>query len=243
MFALKRNLFLFILFISLTITAQNKKSVVVLELFTSQGCSSCPSANKALNKVKQTQSNVIVLSYHVDYWNYIGWKDPFSKKTYADKQRRYAQKFNSETIYTPQTVVNGDSHFVGSDTSILNEKLKTYSEIANSNTIKISNVERLNYAYSFDYTISGDVTEKQLRIVLVINERKTEVSRGENRNKTLLNTNIVVNEIYKPIQKDFKTGKSTIKIPDTVSVKDTLSLIVLVENNDKDILGGVEQNL
>ena len=183
------------------------------------------------------------MSYHVDYWNYIGWKDPFSKKTYADKQRRYAQKFNSETIYTPQTVVNGDSHFVGSDTSILNEKLKTYSEVANSNTIKISNVERLNDAYSFDYTISGVVTEKQLRIVLVINERKTEVSRGENRNKTLLNTNIVVNEIYKPIQKDFITGKSTIKIPETVSVKDTLSLIVLVENNDKDILGGVEQNL
>jgi len=87
------------------------KPVVVLELFTSQGCSSCPKADELLSEVRDGAANenvdVIVLSYHVDYWNYIGWKDPYSKKAYSNKQRAYSGKFNSSSIYTPQIVVNG----------------------------------------------------------------------------------------------------------------------------------------
>ena len=68
---------------------------VVLELFTSQGCSSCPPADKLLKEVKS--EDVIVLSYHVDYWNYIGWKDPFSQKRFTDRQRQYYSKFKSKS--------------------------------------------------------------------------------------------------------------------------------------------------
>lgn len=240
---LKQLVILFIVLISSANCAQNDKSIVVLELFTSQGCSSCPSADKALNEVKKANTNVIVMSYHVDYWNYIGWKDPFSNSKYADKQRFYAQKFASQTIYTPQTVVNGETHFVGSDKTILDDKLKTYSSKTNENTIKLSQIERLGDAYSFNYEVSGTTNNKNLRVVLVINERQTEVNRGENKNRTLSNTNIVVNEFEKPILYKSNSGKSTIKIPETVKSTDKLSLIVLVENTAKDILGGVEKSL
>ena len=79
--------------------------VILLELFTSQGCSSCPSADRLLDKTLANHKNVIGLSYHVDYWNYIGWKDPFSSKVYSNYQRAYGSKFRSSSIYTPQLAV------------------------------------------------------------------------------------------------------------------------------------------
>ena len=108
------------------IKLEDFKPIVVLELFTSQGCSSCPPADALLNEVKYKYSNnqVIALSYHVDYWNYIGWKDPFSKKEFSDKQRAYSSKFYSNSIYTPQIVVNGKEHFVGSKTAYYEFKIR-----------------------------------------------------------------------------------------------------------------------
>jgi hypothetical protein len=68
-------------------------------------------------------SQVLALSYHVDYWNYIGWKDPFSRTEFSDLQRLYGRKFNSSSIYTPQMVINGKEHFVGSNEGILMSKI------------------------------------------------------------------------------------------------------------------------
>jgi hypothetical protein len=240
---LKHIIFLFIALISTSLMSQNEKPIVVLELFTSQGCSSCPSADIALNEAKNSYSNVIVMSYHVDYWNYIGWKDPFSKTAYADKQRSYARKFKSETIYTPQTVVNGKTHFVGSKKELLKQNIETFSKQKNTNAVQLKQVKRFKDAISLDYIISGSLEHKKLRIALVIDERKTEVKRGENRNRTLSNTNIVVNEVEKPLYKNLSNGKATIKIPESITSKDQLSLIVLVENEDNDILGGIEKKL
>ena len=116
---------------------ENLNPVVVLELFTSQGCSSCPSADVLLKKVSKNDKSIIALSYHVDYWNYIGWKDPFAKAEFTKKQRAYSAKFYSNTIYTPQTVINGKEHFVGSKVSVMNEKLKQYKKIDSKNKIEL----------------------------------------------------------------------------------------------------------
>ena len=91
---------------------------VVVELFTSQGCSSCPSADRLLSRLArepELAGKVLPLSFHVDYWNYIGWQDPFSSARWSDRQRRYARAFGSGRIYTPQVVVGGESECVGSD--------------------------------------------------------------------------------------------------------------------------------
>ncbi len=224
--------------IPLTLGAQiNTSNTVLLELYTSQGCSSCPPADEILNEVKGEQ--IIALSYHVDYWNYIGWKDPFSKKTYSNKQQQYASKFNSSSVYTPQLVINGKEHIVGSKEKLVNQKISEYSKIKSTERIAINNVVKSNNTVNFNYVFNSSISGKVLRVVLVINERKTSVKRGENRNRELVNSNIVVNEYQ--LQLERKNGKSSILIPELVKPNEALTLILIVENDDLDILAATQK--
>ncbi|PWL37693.1 DUF1223 domain-containing protein [Flagellimonas aquimarina] len=216
------------------------ESAVVLELFTSQGCSSCPPADMLLEKVKkQYPESVYALSYHVDYWNYIGWEDPFSKSVYTKKQREYNRKFKYRGNYTPQLVINGEEHFVGSSQSKMYTKLNEYKIKKASNAIDINIGKTGDNSIAFDYAIEGDLIGKQLRIVLVLDERTTSVKRGENRNRVLKNSNIVVAEKYIPVSA--KKGESSITVPKLVSSDDKLTLIVLIESNDLDITGAAKK--
>ncbi|MBC2845273.1 DUF1223 domain-containing protein [Winogradskyella flava] len=228
-----------IFFSSLNNKTQASDNIVVLELFTSQGCSSCPPADKYLDEVKSDK--VIALSYHVDYWDYIGWKDPFSKSTYAEKQSLYATKFNSSTIYTPQLVINGKEHIVGSDKRLVHRKIAEYSKKSNDNKVQLSNVSKSESLVRFGYTVDGEIKDKYIRTVLVINERKTSVKRGENRNKELINTNIVVNELRFKLKDN--SGLGSITLPKIITDKDELSLILIIENKTFDILGAAQKAL
>ena len=100
--------------------AQNEPRVVLVELFTSEGCSSCPPADallKRLNGLKTGAGQTVVgISEHVTYWNQGGWTDPFSAELYTNRQREYAQRFDLESVYTPQMVINGQQQIVGGDT-------------------------------------------------------------------------------------------------------------------------------
>ena len=95
------------------------KPVAVVELFTSQGCSSCPPADALLRKIheyaEENKLPVYVLSFHVDYWNRLGWTDPYSDPTYTQRQRAYARHFGTDRVYTPQMIVGGEREFVGSN--------------------------------------------------------------------------------------------------------------------------------
>lgn len=107
--------------------AAGTTAMAVVELFTSQGCSSCPPADRLLSKISNDpryQGKVIPLSFHVDYWNYIGWTDPYSSSRWSDRQRVYAGKvFRSNRIYTPQVVVNGRSECVGNSEGQVAERI------------------------------------------------------------------------------------------------------------------------
>ncbi|UII76167.1 DUF1223 domain-containing protein [Flagellimonas sp. HMM57] len=227
-----------------TDTAENVENtaVIVLELFTSQGCSSCPPADLLLEKVKeQYPTEVYALSYHVDYWNYIGWKDPFSKSVYTKKQRDYNIKFKSRSNYTPQLVVNGNEHFVGSNRSKLYSKIDAYKKLKSSNSVSLDKTTIKGNEVMFNYTIDGGLASKQLRAVLVLDERTTSVKRGENRNRALKNSNIVVMEKYVDLQSKF--GVATIEIPSIVTPKEKLTLVLLVENDDLTITGAAKMRL
>ena len=101
---------------------------VLVELFTSEGCSSCPPADEVLSKLEKTQSihgvEVIALGEHVDYWNKLGWPDPYSLAEFSTRQNNYADAFGRDSVYTPQMIVDGQDEFVGSDSSKARQSIK-----------------------------------------------------------------------------------------------------------------------
>ncbi|WP_299336744.1 thioredoxin family protein [uncultured Psychroserpens sp.] len=236
------TLFMIPLFFS-SETIDTYPPVIVLELFTSQGCSSCPPADELLTQIQNRDSDtpVIAMSYHVDYWNYIGWKDPFSKEVFSNKQRLYSQKFNSSSIYTPQIVINGKAHFVGSNSREMDVKLKQHAKISAENKIEIANLDKNGNEVRFDYNVMGRISNKLLRTVLVVEERITKIPRGENRNRTLKNSNIVVAEDISELQNS--KGHQSIAIPNIVNDKDELKLIFVIQNSDLDIVGANQVKL
>jgi len=236
-----RYLFLIIFFTSSLFAQQ--KPVVILELFTSQGCSSCPPADDFLSELKKSKNaaSIIALSYHVDYWDYIGWKDPYASKKYTNKQRFYGQKFYSSSIYTPQLVINGNEHLVGSDKVNILRKTNEQLHEESNNSIIISSAIRKNNTVEFSYDITGKINKKNIHYLLVIDERKTSVKKGENSNRTLKNSNIVVNEEIEAIKT--KTGNYTLEIPSIVTKQDTLKIVVLISDQKLSMQTGAELSL
>ncbi|WP_272151937.1 DUF1223 domain-containing protein [Tenacibaculum aiptasiae] len=217
---------------------------IVFQLFTSQGCSSCPPADYLLEQVKKntSNSNVIVMSYHVDYWNRLGWKDPFSKKIYTELQYEYARKFNSSSVYTPQLVVNGNEHFTGSNKSKLKRSLRKYTSENTSNAIALSNIRKKGRLINIDYKIKGDLNDKIVSFALVLEEKTTFVKRGENSNRKIKNSNIVINQVSLPIQ-DKANGNTSLNIPEIFEVNDNYRIIAFVQKPNLQITGGIQKSL
>lgn len=175
-----------------TQNSNNSQSVKVIELFTSEGCSSCPPADKLVEEIQKNNSkNVIILAYHVDYWDRLGWKDTFSQKKFSERQTWYSSIFNLNSIYTPQIVVDGQRQFVGSDESELSKALKNPAlNIQNSGlTIKVTDSK--NDKISVDYNLEKINSDDILNFALVQNHAISQVKRGENSNKTLSHVDIV----------------------------------------------------
>ena len=175
----------------------------VLELFTSQGCSSCPPADQILGKYAiEDNPNVIPLAFHVDYWNRLGWKDPFSKAEFSNRQREYAQQMNSESTYTPQAIINGKHDVLGSDASAIKNKIEQELAISTSATIQIKQVKVNGNHLNVEYYLGQPSTSAVVNIALVKKKELTSIKRGENSGLTLTNYNIVY---------DFKTVSSSSK--------------------------------
>lgn len=173
---------------------EGDQGFALIELFTSEGCSSCPSADDNLARIaKEANENgvpVYTLSYHVDYWNDLGWRDPYSDKVFTNRQREYASDFGSSRIYTPQMVVNGVAEFVGSNQDLSNRAVKlalrgnTDTQLVVSSAI---NRQQVEVAWQVDQLPQGEV----LNIALVQNSGEQQVTRGENARRRLQHVNIV----------------------------------------------------
>ena len=215
------------------------KGFAVVELFTSEGCSSCPSADETVARLlSKNMENVYILAYHVDYWNRLGWKDPFSKAEYSQRQNQYASKFELNSVYTPQVIVNGSSEFVGSDEDKLTNSVQNNLGKQLAQNIAI-NTTRSNNTVTVNYDIDGSEAVL-LNLALVQPEATTSVKRGENGGRTLHHVNIV--RALKTIDTNGK-GVVTMEVPNELTGI-TLQLIVYSQSKKNfEILGAGKTSL
>ncbi len=163
----------------------------VLELYTSQGCSSCPAADEVLSSIAAMHNpRIIPIAFHVDYWNRLGWTDPFSKAVFSDRQRHYAAQFGTESIYTPQLIVNGTAEMVGSDTRKVEAAISRALTSAPAGSIAINRVTVTGQQVQVSCTAGEHTAGQQLRVILLQHRAVTSVKAGENKNAELVNTNI-----------------------------------------------------
>jgi hypothetical protein len=190
-----------------------QKGIAVVELFTSEGCSSCPSADAAVGRLLQKNADdVLILAYHVDYWDRLGWKDKFSSAKYSERQKKYAGVMHLKSIYTPQIVVNGTTEFVGSNEKRLSEEVQKGLENKSSSTLEVA-VQKINNHVNVNYK-TGDREEVLLNVALVQPEAITQVRAGENGGRTLHHVNIV-RGFKSIIVKD--GGKILLEVPEELS--------------------------
>ncbi len=166
------------------------KGTAVLELFTSEGCSSCPPADDVLRGLA-IDSNVIALSFHVTYWNRLGWTDSFSQKKFDERQYAYGEKFHASGVYTPQAVINGLAEMVGSKKSQVTQAVKNALETPSKVTISLKKSVK-DGDIEVNYKLLGDVPKDAiLQFALVESAFATKVKRGENEGRTLKHDNVV----------------------------------------------------
>ena len=209
----------------------SKHPVALIELYTSQGCSSCPPAEKWLGELEQSGVNsnqAIPLALHVDYWDYIGWEDQFSQKYFTQRQYQYRKTNHSESVYTPQIMFNGNDvrgvNF-GSSLSDLKQKNATVAYKVTAETVSKNNVK---VAIDFERI---DAIAKNSNVVVVLAESDLvgDIKTGENAGRTLKHNHVV--RVWKNMGKI--RNKLNLNIPlNSQWEKDNLDLIVIVETQE-----------
>ncbi|WP_160137615.1 DUF1223 domain-containing protein [Chryseobacterium sp. c4a] len=215
-------------------TADN--GFAVLELFTSEGCSSCPPADELMGKIEKEykNKNVYILSYHVDYWNRLGWKDRFSSAENSQHQQLYSHLLNSQ-VYTPQLVVNGKTEFVGSDENAVNKALQTaLSGSQNTNISLSAKVAQNEIQVQYDGTTT--TSQNMLLVTLVEKQSSTDVGKGENEGHHLQHWQIVhqQNSIAFNTQQE---GITIFQVPQSFS-KENWEVIAFIQNSKTGEISG-----
>jgi hypothetical protein len=161
----------------------------VVELFTSQGCNSCPPADRVLAELAK-RKDTLALAWHVDYWDYLGWKDIFASPENTRRQKAYARSFSKRGVYTPQAVINGRVDVVGSRGALVEQALAELAGTGKGLTVPIdARIE--NGMLKIRIENSGRARDATLWMVYFDKEREVTIKRGENRGRTLRYTNIV----------------------------------------------------
>jgi len=190
--------------VAITCAADNapNRVPVLLELFTSEGCSSCPPADRLLESLDKVQpfmnASLIVLSEHVDYWDRLGWKDPYSSPQNGARQQEYADKFGRDGVYTPQLVVDGRFELVGSDLGAVSSAVQNAARYLKL-PIEISNVVHHGSQITAHIQVpaQGTGSRGSLYVALASDRAQSNVSRGENAGRSL--SHVAVVRLLKPL--------------------------------------------
>lgn len=228
------------------LNAAEMRTPVIVELFTSEGCSSCPPADDLLSRLAHTQpvanAQIIALEEHVDYWNHLGWSDPFSSAAFSARQNEYATILRTDDVYTPQVLVNGRTQFVGGDAGVASREVAKAAALPSTYSLRLQADSKLNVSLKRG---PGGVS-KSADVFLAITEDglSSNVAHGENRGRTLRHAPVV--------RKLQKIGGLDKRSPDTVDFtsslvfakewkRDHLHAVVFVQDRDsRHITGAAE---
>jgi hypothetical protein len=215
------------------------QQVVVLELFTSEGCSSCPPADALLSQLSKqrdtTNIELVLLGEHVEYWNGQGWKDRFSAPSFTQRQYEYARRFHLASAYTPQAVIDGHLQTVGGNAPKLKELIAESAQAPKSATVALSFIAPGKLQVSVT-----DSSQTRQRILLAVTEDNltTKVGGGENDGRVLVH-NAVVRELRSLGTVSNGRFDKTVNVPDDPGWKrDDLRVVVLVQDAGDDVIRG-----
>jgi hypothetical protein len=231
-----------------------KSMPVIVELFTSEGCSSCPPADALLKELSEDQpvkgAQIVALEEHVDYWNHLGWSDPFSSDFYSQRQNEYAQVFGRDGVYTPQMVVDGQTEFVGSHGQAARAAIQKAASLPKADIDIIPATGSMPEKLTFAVTIrnrGAASTRDSTELWVVVTEKglQSHVNAGENSGETLKHAAVV-----RSLRKlDTLRGATDYDGNFTVAIspewkRENLSLVVfLSEKNSRQITGVAQKAL
>lgn len=200
-----------LLMIAMMAGAEDRHSPVVVELFTSEGCSSCPPADRLLADLVRRQTSaapVIALSEHVDYWNHLGWRDPYSSSVFSNRQQAYGEVFRTTDVYTPQMVVDGLANFNGSDAE---QARKSIQLAARQPKVRVEVTRKDSegrVSILVDNLGAAQTDKADVFLAVTENNLESSVHAGENAGHTLQHT-AVVRSLVRIVQIEAKRGAYT----------------------------------
>jgi hypothetical protein len=153
----------------------------VVELFTAQGCASCPPADNALGELV-AQGDLVVLSYHVDYWNYLGWTDTLSSKENTERQYGYAKMMGRTGVYTPQAIINGRDHVKGTDLTVINGKVDGLEKAGQGLNVPVTATMRGD---EIEIEIGEGQGQADVVVAYFTKHQQVDVTKGENSGKNM----------------------------------------------------------
>lgn len=231
--------------------AAHERTPVLLELFTSEGCSSCPPADRLLESLDEAQPfpdvDLIVLSEHVDYWNSGGWPDPFTSKFATPRQDRYAQQLNVESVYTPQRVIDGHLEGVGSNAEDIKRDIEKAAQ-AKKVPVTLTNVSRNGSSLKFHASAgetNGGAEKATLYVALAGNKMHSEVRHGENAGRSLTHVAVAYTLVpIGPVKSEEGLSKDlTLKIPAALSNSEIRVVAFLQVDRTQQIVGVTQVKL
>ena len=215
---------------------KSEKGFVLMELFTSQGCSSCPPADEILGQyAMKNDAHIIPLAFHVDYWNRLGWTDSFSNAEFTNRQRYYASIFNLESVYTPQIVLNGQKEMLGSDGAGIASAVNNFLSEPESISISVVNKSIEGNAAKISYSLNKLLAKTSINAALVQADVVTHIKAGENRGMKLDNYNVVRD--LKTISLTSLKGNIELQLPNGYN-SSGFSIVLFAQDNESGKITG-----